>query len=113
MRPLRIAVLLLAIVSLPTILLAQPPPPPFLMVHYMPVYQAKPYQGSWGWHWTMNHYNPDTFDGQGRRNIASHYYPLIGPYDSRDPDVVEYHVLLMKVAGIDGAIADWDGATGR
>jgi hypothetical protein len=99
--------MLLAIVSLPTILLAQPPP--MLMVHYMPVFQAKPYQGAWGWHWTMNHYDPDTFDGPGRRSIASHYYPIIGPYDSRDPDVCEYHALLMKVAGIDGAIVDWDG----
>jgi hypothetical protein len=57
------------------------------MVHYMPWFQAKPYNATWGWHWTMNHYNPTTIDGQGRRAIASHYYPLIGPYDSRDPDV--------------------------
>lgn len=109
MRPLRIAVMLLAIASPPTVLFAQPPPGPTLMVHYMPWFQGKPYQSSWGWHWTMNHYNPDTFDGQGRRNIASHYYPIIGPYDSRDPDVCEYHALLMKVAGIDGAIVDWNG----
>ena len=108
MKTLGIVVTLLAVVSLPGSLLAQPPPPK-LMVHYMPVYQAKPYQATWGWHWTMNHYNPDTFDSRGRRNIASHYYPLIGPYDSRDPDVCEYHALLMKVAGIDGAIADWSG----
>jgi hypothetical protein len=109
-RPLVLAasMLLLAWILLPGSLQAQLPPPK-LMVHYMPVYQAKPYQATWGWHWTMNHYNPDTFDSQGRRNIASHFYPLIGPYDSRDPDVCEYHALLMKVAGIDGAIADWSG----
>lgn len=83
-----------------------------LMVHYMPWFQAKPFQGTWGWHWTMNHYNPDTFDGRGRRNVASHYYPLIGPYDSRDAVVDEYHALLMKVAGIDGAIVDWNGYSG-
>ncbi len=112
MTPLKTAVALLAIVSLPTILFAEPPPPPpILMVHYMPMYQSKALGGSWGWHWTMNHYNPETFDEQGRRRIASHYYPLIGPYDSRDADLVEYHVLLMKVAGIDGAIADWDGSS--
>lgn len=106
-----IAVTLLAIVPLPTALLAQPPPRPFLMVHYMPWFQSKPYEAYWGWHWTMNHFNPDIIDGQGRRQIASHYYPLVGPYDSRDPDLIEYHVLLMKVAGIDGAIADWDGTS--
>ena len=40
-------------------------------------------------------------DSAGRREIASHAYPLIGPYDSNDPHVLEYHVLLMKLAGID------------
>ena len=82
-----------------------------VMVHYMPWFVGKPYSGSWGWHWTMNHYNPDIMDGSGRRQIASQYYPLIGPYDSSDPVVLEYHVLLMKLAGIDGVIVDWYGQT--
>lgn len=80
-----------------------------VLVHYMPWYVAKPYSGSWGWHWTMNHYNPDTTDSSGRRQIASWYYPLIGPYDSADPAVLEYHVLLMKLGGIDGVVVDWYG----
>jgi hypothetical protein len=42
--------------------------------------------------------------------VASWYYPLIGPYDSADPVVLEYHVLLMKLAGIDGVIVDWYGS---
>jgi hypothetical protein len=79
-----------------------------VMVHYMPWFVAKPYSASWGWHWTMNHYNPDLFNA-GEREIASWYYPLIGPYDSADPVVLEYHVLLMKLAGIDGVIVDWYG----
>jgi hypothetical protein len=29
-----------------------------VMVHYMPWFVARPYSNSWGWHWTMNHYNP-------------------------------------------------------
>ncbi len=82
-----------------------------ILVHYMPWFVAKPYNSSWGWHWTMNHYNPDTIDGSGHRQIASHYYPLIGPYDSADPAVLEYHVLLMKLAGLDGVIVDWYGQT--
>jgi hypothetical protein len=57
----------------------------------------------------MNHYNPDTLNAAGDRQIASRFYPLIGPYDSADPFVLEYHVLLMKLAGIDGVIADWYG----
>src|SRR5215218_8374192 len=58
----------------------------------------------------MGHFHPDQSDSKDRRDIASHYYPLIGPYDSADPDVLEYHTLLMKIAGIDGAIADWYGS---
>ncbi len=58
----------------------------------------------------MNHFNPGKIDVSGKREIASHYYPLIGPYDSSDPDALEYHVLLMKLAGIDGIIVDWYGS---
>jgi hypothetical protein len=80
-----------------------------LIVHYMPWYVAKPYSASWGWHWTMNHFNPEVITG-GKRQIASWYYPLIGPYDSLDPAVLEYHVLLMKLSGIDGVAVDWYGS---
>lgn len=81
-----------------------------VMVYYMPWYAAKPFSGEWGWHWTMNHFNPDKVNASGEREIASWYYPLIGPYDSADPAVLEYHVLLMKLAGIDGVIVDWYGS---
>jgi hypothetical protein len=36
----------------------------------------------------------------------------IGPYDSTDPNVLEYHMLLMKLSGIDGIIVDWYGQKG-
>jgi hypothetical protein len=81
-----------------------------VMVHYMPWFQS-PYSlgsTSWGYHWTMNYFNPNTFTN-GYREIGSWYYPLVGPYDSIDPAVLEYHVLLMKLAGIDGVIVDWYG----
>src|SRR6267142_1896495 len=84
--------------------------PKQLMVYYMPWFVAKPYSTTWGWHWTMNHFDPDVVNAFGERQIASWYYPLIGPYDSADPVVLEYHVLLMKLAGIDGVIVDWYGA---
>ena len=80
-----------------------------MLVHYMPWYSSKPVSGRWGWHWTMNHFNPDKVNQNGRREVASHDYPLIGPYDSSDPHALECHVLLMKFAGIDGAIIDWYG----
>ena len=66
-----------------------------IMVHYMPWYQALPVSGYWGWHWTMDHFNPNNMDDSGRREIASHHYPLTGPYDSQDEDILEYQVLLM------------------
>jgi hypothetical protein len=83
---------------------------PLLLVHYMPWYQAPPISGSWGWHWTMNHYSPELEDATGHREIASYFYPLTGPYDSSDPALLEYQVLLMKLSGIDGVIVDWYGS---
>jgi hypothetical protein len=79
-----------------------------IVVHYMPWFEAKPISPQWGWHWTMNAFDPEK--GRGNlRQIASHYHPLIGPYDSGDPHVLEYHMLLMRLAGIDGVIIDWYG----
>jgi glycoprotein endo-alpha-1,2-mannosidase len=78
-------------------------------MHYMPWFQSKEVSGFWGAHWKMSNKNPDIIT-DGKRQIASHYYPLIGPYDSRDEDVVEYHLLLMKYAGIDAVLVDWYGS---
>jgi len=80
-----------------------------LYVHYMPWFETpETNNGNWGWHWTMNNKNPEQIT-DNRREIASWYYPLIGPYASSDPDVLEYHLLLMKYAGIDGVLVDWYG----
>ncbi len=87
----------------------KPPNRPALYVHVMPWFEAPPRAPGWGWHWTMNHFQPETPDAHGLRPLASHLYPLIGPYDSSDPDALEYHALLMKLAGIDGVIVDWYG----
>lgn len=81
-----------------------------LLAHYMPWYTAPPRRETWGWHWTMNHFDPNQHKN-GRREIASKFYPLIGPYDSGDKHVIEYHLLLMKLAGIDGVVIDWYGRT--
>lgn len=82
---------------------------PRLLVHYMPWYATKEVSGSWGWHWTMNHYDPGRKRWDDQREIASHDYPLIGPYDSGDDDALECHALLMKIAGLDGVVIDWYG----
>ena len=75
------------------------------MAHYMPWFEAKPISPGWGWHWTMNHYHPDQVT-DGRREAASRYYPLMGLYDSSDPDALDCHVLLMKLAGLDGVLIE-------
>lgn len=81
-----------------------------IYVHYMPWFQTKDFSGEWGMHWTMANCNPDQVDADGKRQIASHFYPLIGPYDSSDPEVLDYHALLMKYAGIEGVLVDWYGS---
>ncbi|WP_459209638.1 glycoside hydrolase family 71/99-like protein [Aquimarina rhabdastrellae] len=78
-------------------------------VHYMPWFQSKDYDGEWGMHWTMANQNPDIIEN-GKRQIASYYYPKVGPYSSNDPQLQEYHLLLMKMAGVDGVIFDWYGS---
>jgi len=85
------------------------PERPLLMAHYMPWYQTPFVTGYWGWHWTMEHFNPFRKDENGRPNIASYYMPLTGPYDSSDEILLEYQVLLMHLSGIDGVIVDWYG----
>lgn len=83
-----------------------------LYAHYMVWFENKETSGNgkWGWHWTMANKNPDITDSNDKREIASHFYPVIGPYASGDKFVIEYHLLLMKYAGIDGIIVDWYGS---
>jgi hypothetical protein len=82
-----------------------------IYVHYMPWFETRETSdnGEWGQHWTMVTQNPDIIDGEGKHQIASYYYPLIGPYASGDKDVIEYHLLLMKYIGADGVLIDWYG----
>ncbi len=91
--------------------------PTKVYMHYMPWFQTPSSLGgtggsSWGYHWKMNTQNPNVVDATGKRQIASHYYPMIGPYDSTDPNVLEYHMLLMKYSGVDGVMIDWYGQQG-
>lgn len=87
----------------------QQPKKPLLLAHFMPWYQSPAVSGYWGWHWTMDHFKPTHKDDHGRPQIASHYLPRTGPYDSSDPHILEYQTILMKLSGIDGVIVDWYG----
>lgn len=52
-------------------------------------------------------YDPERIKADGRRDIASEDYPLIGAYDQGDPEVVRWHFRLAKAAGIDGFLCSW------
>ena len=78
--------------------------------HLLPWFETKATNnGSWGIHWTMANKNPDNILPNGNRDIASHYYPLTGPYASGDTTLIDYQILLMKLSGIDGVFIDWPG----
>jgi len=81
-----------------------------VLMHFMPWFQSPETSGYWGSHWKMTNKNPDIIDGSGKRQIAAHYYPLTGPYDTKDPIIIEYQMLLMKYSGIDGIMIDWYGS---
>jgi hypothetical protein len=86
-------------------------------VHIMPWFNTPKTLGAnnWGYHWKMQTQNPNVIvdASTGKRQIASHYYPEIGPYDSSDPDVIDYQLLLMKLSGVDGVLIDWYGTSGN
>ena len=80
-----------------------------ILAHYMPWFESKDVSGKWGWHWTMNQFDPDKTGKDDLPEIAAHFHPLIGLYDSNDPHALECHLQQMKLAGIDGVIIDWYG----
>ena len=88
--------------------------------------------GRWrNWHWQVPPACSANFEGffhspdcatsadcvraNGRRNLASspkrsiHDLPLVGSYDSRDPEILRYHLGLAAGAGIDHFIFDYQG----
>ncbi len=96
--------------------LAQPYPPgaakPRVFAHLMPWFETRETNvpaHTWGIHWTMASAHPDITGRDGRRQIASWYYPLTGPYASGDTALIEYQLLLMQYSGIDGVLIDWPG----
>ncbi len=94
------------------------PPPemttPKILAHYMPWFRAEKTDAGmiwehWEWYGRGTKHDPETVLENGRHDISSVFYPAIGPYDGRDPAVLEYHLLTAKAVGIDGFVADWYG----
>ena len=89
-------------------------PLPPVLAHYMPWFRLDPTAGGYN-HWSHGKWDLKeiTGDGAGKGpHICAHDMPLIGPYDSRNREVVSFHLRLMKEAGIQGVIIDWRGASG-
>lgn len=51
--------------------------------------------------------NADLIDADGRHQLASVDYPLVGMQSELDPDYLEYQVLSAKAANIDGFFVEW------
>ncbi len=80
--------------------------------HFLTWFKTREFSGRWEmWNsdYKQSPHNPDVLLYNGRRDLAVTSHPLTGPYDSSDPDILEYQFLLMKLSGIDGIIVDWDG----
>lgn len=52
-------------------------------------------------------YNADLIYRDGRHQIASVSYPLVGMQSNLDPDYIEYQILSAKAAQIDGFFIEW------
>ncbi len=67
------------------------------------------------YHGPKVHWSGDLYEvpGSRRKETATPFYPLIGTYDAKDPDVLEYHILLAKLAGLDGFFCEHALPTGH
>jgi len=93
--------------------------PKQVFASYFPHHRTREHDGNLGSWWQSRtakggkadktHYNfdADLVDENGRHQIASTVYPLVGMQSDLDPDYQEYQVLLAKTAHIDAFIVDW------
>ena len=59
---------------------------------------------------TWFHWGPEIGKPVSRYELpTSVHYPLLGIYDSHDPDIIAAHIAMAKDAGIDGFIVSWWG----
>ncbi len=75
--------------------------PKQVLAFYYPWYGSPEHSGRWI-HWS--NVEPD------KQAIASSTnYPVIGAYDSTDPELIDRHMRQMAEVGIDGVISSWWG----
>jgi hypothetical protein len=61
------------------------------------------------WYGTMPWRHWDQWDRHPPEDIASHYVPLLGPYDSRSRSVIEQHARWIADAGVGAINLSWWG----
>lgn len=74
---------------------------PLVAAFYYPWYGTPATDGAWV-HWNQNNHNPPD-------DIASAYYPLMGPYSSADPTVLATQMSEIQEVGINEIIVSWWG----
>ncbi|MFH4976310.1 hypothetical protein AB6A40_003019 [Gnathostoma spinigerum] len=92
--------------------------PSALSIHifYYPWYGSPKFDGGKYYHW--NHPYLPNWDKSDQHNypkgnhvpppdIGSNFYPLLGPYSSRDPLVIEQHMKWISSAGVDVLVISW------
>jgi hypothetical protein len=62
------------------------------------------------WHmWRYPGHKPTQKDANGRHDLASVMYPLIGPYDVSDPHYQDYVIHNLRMVGVDTISLWWPG----
>jgi hypothetical protein len=67
----------------------------------------------WKWNGPGPRHDPRSFIADGRRDIASVVYPLIGPYNSWSRAVIRYHLRTARAVGVRAMFVDWYGQGSR
>jgi len=57
----------------------------------------------------IGRHDPNSFVDFNRRDIGATNYPLKDAYDSRDPEIIRWHIKLAREVGIDVFVVDWWG----
>ena len=70
-------------------------------IYYYGWYGNPGYNNDW-LHWQENHHQPPW-------DIASSFYPKLGPYSSSDPAVIDQHMRWIASTGIQAIIFSWWG----
>ena len=71
--------------------------------------------GQWS-HWDECHYttrDPSAVDERGYRDLGAAHNPVLGPYDSVDPEIAAAHIGMAEDVGLDVFAVTWWGQSDR